>query len=334
VDDLQTGQRWKFRYPIVNGEAAGALAVSKDLKPGTYAFNFLVSNQHLEVNGRIRSVKLKMAMNYKTGNYDTIAVFDKPGSMAQQVSYSIMNRAGFVFDSVLRVDEQGNFRVPPMIFGDTARLIFKMQKDRDDYLVEVATPLDSAFKPFFSKTVFVNIKGADRVKKADTSKYSFNFADPYPGIVTLEEVKVKGLTKLQQFEKDNVSQWFKSPNARTFDGLESNAMSTYNDIWDYLRANVVGLTVSGLGFERSALWRGTPVTFFLDEVMIDPNLIMLHPADIAMIKAYPPSVPMPMEFNGSVVAIYSKRGGGIPRRPGYAYSVTGYTPGASQWKGN
>jgi hypothetical protein len=333
IDDLQTGQRWKYRYPIVNGEAAGALAVSQDLKPGTYAFNFLGANHRLEIYGRMRNVRVKLSRNFKTGKLDTVAVIEKPGSLARNLNYSLMSQSGFLFDSVMRVDDSGYFRAPTLMYGDTARLTFNMEKERDDYLVEIVTPLDSSFNPFFSKTVFVTIKGAERVKKADTSAYQFSYVSPYEySGITLEEVKVKGLSKVQTFEKENVSLFFQNMNARTYDGLTSLEMSTYNDIWDYLRAHVVGMTVSGLGFERSATWRGRPVSFFMDEVLIDPNLIVIHPGDVAMIKAFPPSATLALGVSGGAVAIYSKRGGGEARRPGYAYTVAGYTPGAAAWK--
>ncbi|MGB4773277.1 MAG: hypothetical protein WBP58_17565 [Chitinophagaceae bacterium] len=333
IDNVQTGRRWKFRYPIVNGEAAGALAVSKDLEPGTYAFNFLGANHRLEVYGKMRNVRVKMSRNFKTGKLDTVSVTEKPGSLARNLRYTLMSQTGFLFDSVMRVDDSGYFRIPSFIYGDTARLTFNMEKERDDFMVEVVTPLDSSFTPFFSKTVFVTVKGKQRVKAADTAAYQFTYASPYATSgITLEEVKVSGLSKVQQFEKENVSSFFQSVNARTYDGLNSLEMSTYNDIWDYLRAHVVGMTVTGLGFDRGAMWRGQPVTFFLDEVMIDPDLIVIHPADVALIKAFPPSATMALMVSGAAVAIYSKRGAGEPRRPGYSYTVVGFTPGAAEWK--
>jgi hypothetical protein len=332
IDNLQTGKRWKFRYPIVNGETAGALAVSKDLEPGTYAFNFLGANHHLEIFGRMRNVRVKMERNFKTGNLDTIAVYEKPEPIVQKVSYSLMNQSGFLFDSVLRVDERGQFRVSSFIFGDTGRLTFNMEKERENYIIDLVTPLDSMFTPFFSRTVFVTVKGTEKVKKVDTAAYQFSYISPYASSITLDEVKVSGPSKVQKFEKEYVSSFFQSVNARTYDGLNGFEMSTYDDIWDYLRAKVVGMTLFGLGLERRATWRGQPVTFFLDELMIDPSLIMIHPADVALIKAYPPGTTMALMVPGAAVAIYSKRGGGDSRRPGYAYTVLGYTPGAAEWR--
>jgi hypothetical protein len=186
IDNLQTGKRWKFRYPIVNGETAGALAVSKDLEPGTYAFNFLGANHHLEIFGRMRNVRVKMERNFKTGNLDTIAVYEKPEPIVQKVSYSLMNQSGFLFDSVLRVDERGQFRVSSFIFGDTGRLTFNMEKERENYIIDLVTPLDSMFTPFFSRTVFVTVKGTEKVKKSGYCRISIQLYQPlclqhYPG---------------------------------------------------------------------------------------------------------------------------------------------------------
>jgi hypothetical protein len=332
IDNLQTGKRWKFRYPIVNGETAGALAVSKDLEPGTYAFNFLGANHHLEIYGKMRNVRVKTEKNFKTGKLDTVAVYENAGPVSQKLSYTLMNQSGFLYDSVLRVDERGFFRVSSFIYGDTGRLTFNMEKERENYIIDLVTPLDSVFTPFFSRTVFVTVKGIENVKKVDTAAYKFSYISPYATSITLEEVKVSGLSKIQKFEKENVSAFFQSVNARTYDGLNGPEMSTYNDIWDYLRAHVVGLTLTGAGIDRRATWRGQPVSFFLDEVLIDPNLIAIHPGDVALIKAFPPSATMALMVTGGAVAIYSKRGGGDSRRPGYAYTVLGYTPGAAEWK--
>lgn len=331
IDNIETGQRWKFRYPIINGEAAGALGISEQLKPGTYAFNFLGADQHLEIFGRMRKVKLKMAQNHETGKMDTIAVYDQPGSVSQKMDYALANRTGVLFDSVLRVDEVGRFRIPAMIFGDTARLVFHPERERDTYIIDMVTPLDTTFTPFFSKTVFVTIKGEEALPKPDTSAYSFSFAGNYPHSITLEEIKVTGTSKIKQFEKENVSPQFRSMNARTLNGLDSDEISRFSNIWDYLRANVTGMIVSNNGFQRGAIWRGQRVAFFLDEVLVDANSLTLPPTDVAMIKVYPPPSMISAQAPGGAVAIYTKRGGGTERKSNYNYTVVGYTQGSARW---
>jgi hypothetical protein len=332
IDNVETGQRWKLRYPIVNGEAAGALAISGDLKPGVYAFNFLAAENYLEIFGKMRKVKLEMAFNHETRKMDTIAVYDQPGGVAQKMEYTLVGRAGILLDSVLNVDDSGRFRIPPMIFGDTARLVFGPEKEKSTYLIDMVTPLDTTFTPFFTKTVFVTIKGDVPGEKTDTSDYHFNFTGNYPQSITMEEILITGNSKVKKFEKEFVSPQFQSINARTLNGLDSDDIMKYNSIWDYLRANTTGMTVNNNGFQRSAMWRGQRVAFFLDEVFVDPSMLNVPPMDIAMIKIYPPPAMISVQAPGGAVAIYTKRGGEEEKRSDYNYIVMGYTQGEIEWK--
>ncbi len=331
IDNLETGQRWKLRYPIINGEAAGALAVGEGLRPGTYAFNFMAASHYLEILGRMRKVKLKMALNHETGKLDTIAVYDQPGSVAQDMEYTLVGRSGVLYDSVLRVQANGQFRIPPLIFGDTARLVFGPEKEKNTYIIDMVTPLDTAFTPFWAQTVFVNIKGDSAGNVSDTTDYQFAMAGNYPNSITLEEVKVTGPSKIKQYEKDFVSGQFKSIDAKTLNGLDTDEMMHYASMWDYLRANAPGIIIQQNGFQRTAIWRGQKVAFFLDEVLVDPNSINLPPMDIAMIRLYPPPSMISAQAPGGAVAIYTKRGGGREKRSDYNYMVIGYTQGEAEW---
>lgn len=332
IDNVETGQRWKLRYPIINGEAAGALCIAGDLKPGVYAFNFLAADHYLEIFGKMRKVKLKMALNHETGKLDTIAVYDQPGKVAQQMEYTLVGRTGVLFDSVLRVREDGRFRIPPLVFGDTARLVFNPEREQPTYMIDMVTPLDTAFTPFWAKTVFVTIQGAQALEAPDTAAYQFAFSGNYPNSITLEEVKVSGPSKAKQFEKNFVSGQFKSIQAKTFDGLDSDEFLRYNSIWDYLRANTPGMIIQQNGFQRSASWRGQSVAFFLDEVLVDPSSITLPPMDVAMIRVYPPPSMISAQAPGGAVAIYTKRGGGREKISPYNYVVMGYTQGEADWR--
>lgn len=334
IDNLETGQRWKLRYPILNGEAAGALEIAEDLKPGTYAFNFMAADHYLEIYGKLRKVKLKMALNHETGKMDTIAVYDQPGSLAQEMEYTLVGRAGVLYDSVLRVQNDGRFRIPPLVFGDTARLVFDPEKERSNYIIDMTTPLDTAFTPFWAQTVFVKIGIDSSFTAKDTSDYQFGMAGNYPNSITLEEVKVTGPSKIKQFEKDFVSPQFRNFQARTLNGLDSDEIMRFNSIWDYLRANTPGMILQQNGFQRTAFWRGQPVAFFLDEVLVDATTITMPPQDIAMIKVYPPPSMISAQAPGGAVAIYTKRGGDKQKTSPYNYIVMGYTQGEARWTGN
>jgi hypothetical protein len=196
----------------------------------------------------------------------------------------------------------------------------------------MVTPLDTTFTPFFSKTVFVTVKGEEPIEKVDTSAYSFSFSGNYPHSITLEEIKISGPSKVKQFEKDHVSPQFKSMQARTLNGLDSDEMSRYNNIWDYLRGRTTGMILNNNGPQVSAVWRGQRVAFFLDEVLVDPSMINVQPMDVALIKVYPPPAMISAQVPGGAVAIYTKRGGGKDLSSNYNYSVIGYTQGESNWR--
>lgn len=332
IDNLETGQRWKLRYPIINGEAAGALEIAQDLKPGTYAFNFMAADHYLEIFGKLRKVKLKMALNHETGKMDTIAVYDQPGKLAQEMEYTLVGRSGVLFDSVLRVQNDGRFRIPPLVFGDTARLVFGPEKEKSNYIIDMITPLDTAFTPFWAETVFVKIGYGETVKTVDTAGYQFAMAGNYPNSITLEEVKVTGPSRIKQFEKDFVSPQFRNFQARTLNGLDTDDIMRFNSVWDYLRANTTGMILQQNGFQRTAFWRGQPVAFFLDEVLVDASSITMPPQDIAMIKIFPPPSMISAQAPGGAVAIYTKRGGDKQKTSPYNYIVMGYTQGEAIWR--
>ena len=285
IDNLETGQRWKLRYPILNGEAAGALEIAHNMKPGSYAFNFMAADHYLEIHGKLRKVKLKMALNHETGKMDTIAVFDP-------------------------------------------------EKERSTYIIEMITPLDTAFTPFWAQTVFVKVGVDSVITGKDTTDYRFAMSDNYPNSITLEEVKVTGPSKIKQFEKDFVSPQFKNFQARTLNGLDTDDIMKFNSVWDYLRANSSGMILQQNGFQRTAFWRGQHVAFFLDEVLVDASSITMPPQDIALIKIFPPPSMISAQAPGGAVAIYTKRGGDKQKTSPYNYIVMGYTQGEAEWAGN
>jgi hypothetical protein len=336
IDDLQNGKRWKYRYPIINGIAEGALEVSKNLKPGNYAFNFLGSDDYLQVKGRVKKVKINTAFNTATQKVDTILVEDQKGPINQNILYTLMNSNEILFDSILNLNDDGNFKLPPIIFGDNANLIFNPPKGKGTFMIDLETPLDSAFTPFHAQTVFVTVNavavGTAQVqvqKPADTLAYSFALADPFSQAETLQEIVIKGKSRIQNYEDEYVSKQFQNKlDGKTFSGLDNDEITRTNNLYTFLQSNVPGLIIRTSGVTRTATWRGDQVTFFLDEIRIDANSLNIAPSEIALIKTYPPPASMTSFVFGGAVAIYTKRGnyanGNGPR---YVFPVIGYVHG-------
>lgn len=65
IDNVKTGQRWKYRYPFLKGRCTISLKISDSIPKGTYAFNFLLQNQFLTVKGKVlNAAKQDTSVNY------------------------------------------------------------------------------------------------------------------------------------------------------------------------------------------------------------------------------------------------------------------------------
>lgn len=340
ADHLESGRRWKFRYPILNGFSEGDLLLGKGLPAGTYALNFLASDQFFMVKGSVKSVKIKTAMNHQTRKRDTVAVFEQAKLTDGEMSYHLLGKEGILHTDKLTLDAEGRFRIPGIVFGDTAQLVFNPAKSKGTYWIDLETPLDSSFTPFYSETVFVQLEGEAEKQQAtvvaDTTAYSFDMADP-KYTTMMPEITIKGKTNAEKFEDEFVSGLFKdAPGVRTINALDDELLMRSNDIFLYLRNNVAGLMMQTNGISRSFTWRGDPVQFFLNEFPVDADAIAtLAPMDIAMIKVYPPPAQVSSLVFGGAVAVYTKRGAyeKDPTRPRYNFMVKGYTQGESWWEG-
>jgi hypothetical protein len=337
IDHIESGKRWKLRYPILNGSSEGALIISDSLPQGNYAFNFMAADQFIEINGAVRSVKIKRAFNYKTQQKDTLVVYEMPRMIKKEIRYTLLGNSSILHNDFVRLDEQGKFKIPPIIFGDSAQLLFDPGKGRGEYWINLETPLDSAFTPFHSTTLFVGVqkKGAVYNQSKDTLAYVFEFEDPYPDAVVLDEIVLQGKSNAQKFEDDFVSKLFKaSPDAKTIDALDNNELMRSNSILTFLQSRVGGLFVRSNGITTNVTWRGAPVDFYINEFPVDINSLNLSPMDVALIKVHPPPSQLRSLTNGGAIAIYTKRGvyenqKGVPQ---YNFMVRGYTQGISRLK--
>jgi hypothetical protein len=326
-----------LRYPILNGSSEGALIISDSLPEGIYAFNFMASDQFIAINGKIRNLKIKTAYNYKTKKKDTIAVFELPKMKGKEMRYTLLGQASILHNDFVNVDEEGRFKIPAIVFGDSAQLLFDPGRGRGVYWINLETPLDSVFTPFYSTTVFITnkIKDSIQAQLKDTSSYVFGFEDPYPDAVVLDEIVLKGKSNAEKFEDDFVSKLFKaSPDAKTIDALDNNELMRSNSILTFLQSRVAGLFIRSDGITTTVTWRAAPVDFFINEFPVDVNNLNLSPMDVALIKVHPPPSQLRSLSNGGAIAIYTKRGKyedqkGIPQ---YNFMIKGYTQGVSRLK--
>ncbi|MEY3376522.1 MAG: hypothetical protein RL463_832, partial [Bacteroidota bacterium] len=200
IDHIASGKRWKLRYPILNGSSEGSLIISDSLPEGIYAFNFMASEQFIEIKGKVQNVKIKTAYNYETKKKDTIAVFELPKMKGKEMRYTLLGQASILHNDYVNVDAEGGYKIPAIVFGDSAQLLFDPGRGRGVYWISLETPLDSVFTPFHSETFFVGVQKKDvsKVQLKDTASYVFEFEDAYPDAVVLDEIVLKGKSNAEK----------------------------------------------------------------------------------------------------------------------------------------
>ena len=113
----------------------------------------------------------------------------------------------------------------------------------------------------------------------------------------LETVIVKARTKspVEILDEKYASGLFRGADGYNFDLVNDPLSNNYPNIFYYLSGKVAGLQIDASSTPPSATWRGSPPTFFLDQVQTDVNLLSSIPvSDIAYIKVLrPPFVGAP-----------------------------------------
>lgn len=319
IENIKTGQRWKYRYPYTRGRYAFSLKVHDSIPNGTYAFNFLIQDKFLALHGKLKNPE----DDDKAVNYMAVTKNKAP-----------------IIDGV-DVGADGSFVINNIFYTDSVYFTFSpaRQKKANRLRIAVETPLDSSFIPETAVTEFVTIgTNGTQLLPGTEDRYVFSVAEKKDKQLLEEIVLItKMQSKREKFEKENVSGLFDSKNARTFDFYENDELKNYPDIYSYITANVAGITSfydeeSG----RTILyWRKEKVNIYVDEILdVDFSPLSINVQDIELVKIFSPGSRLGLDgFNGSV-AIYTRR---LSNRPGnkisnYSFYAKGYTQKNAEWK--
>ena len=321
IENVKTGQRWKFRYPFLKGRYKFSLKINDSIPNGNYAFNFLLQKKFLIVKGKLKNT----ADDDKMVNYIAMSKNKAP-----------------IIDGV-ELDADGSFKIDNLFYSDSVYFGFSpVTKSKTNPLkIAIETPIDSAFIPESAITELITV-GMDETQNAQKDKeiaaYVFSAFNKKDKELLQEIVlKTKAKNKREKFENENVSGLFASDNAKTIDFYENDELKNYPDIYSYLTANVAGLTTfNEEETGRTILyWRKEKVNIFVDEFLdVDFSPISLSVQDIELVKIYSPGSRLGLDGFGGSVAIYTRR---MSSRPGnklsnYSFYVKGYTPKNSEWK--
>ena len=316
IDHLGTKQRWKFRYPMIEGEVNAALKISEQIPSGNYAISCLIQSGFYRMQGQvIEREKQDTFINYM---------------MRTSTKQMMVDR--------VKVDAKGFFTMKPMLFQDTASFYFSpAKKPKKNYLaILLKTPVDSAFEPAAMQTSFFNIgkPGEFIDKKID---YSLSLDDPeLGGDLPNVTVYTKAKSKMQQYEESYTSGLFKNDNAYVFDGLENDELAQSQSLAWFLQQKVPGLNVAIDSANNEVFkWREEICSIFIDEFEVMPGeQMMVFPRDIAMIKVFRP----PFQYSsttgfGGAIAIYTKKGKFVDNNGAkFSFILKGYTAFDSVWK--
>jgi hypothetical protein len=321
IDNINTGQRWKYRYPFLKGRYKFTLKINDSIPNGNYAFNFLLQKKFLAVKGKLKNAREED----KAVNYMAIS----------------KNKAPIIDGAELETD--GSFKIDNLFYTDSVYFGFSPEKKSkaNPLKISLETPIDSAFIPESSITEFITIgKVETQNVLIDSVKNNYDFFQEGrkdKRLLKMVVVQTRVKTKREKFENENVSGLFASDNAKTIDFYESDELKNYTDIFSYLTANIAGMAaVNDPETGRQFLyWRNEKVNIFVDEFMdsdFSGNSISVQ--DIEMVKVYSPGSRLGLDGFGGSVAIYTRRFSSRPgnRLSNYSFYVKGYTQKNSEWK--
>jgi hypothetical protein len=309
----EQGLRTRLRWPVINGEASGALYLPDSLPRGKYTLLAGLQQRFFEVVGEIQDA----------GNIGSIQAV-------------LLTNTGGAADQEVPVAPDGTFAIRNWLFEEDALIAFSGTKNGNQPLnIRISTQLDSSFAPLAvaGRTFYIG-NPPPPVRQSlnqpvETSAASF--ADR--GIV-LPAVLVRTTAKspAQQFNEEYVSGLFRSSDERMLSIMTDPIAQSAPNLFNYLQGRVAGLQISQAGFNGGvARWRGGPVTFFLDEVRASAQQIASIPmTDIAIVKAYPPPF-IGVAGGGGAIAVYTRRGGEANYLPAnrQVFKVRGYTPAST-----
>jgi hypothetical protein len=217
------------------------------------------------------------------------------------------------------VTANGVFKEPNIVFYDTATLFYQLNKlsilPGKGKVSFKSSLIDTAFEKFIVPTP-VYYYDTSRMRLLREAAFAQDRLSILQQQTTLKEVIVtaKRKTRLEEMDDLYTSGLFRGNDAILFDLVnDPRALSSFT-VFDYLQGRVAGLQIVGaLTQSPSAIWRGSPVGFFLNEMPSDAQSMSAIPmSDVAYIKTFrPPFFGSAFSNGGGAIAVYTKRGADV-----------------------
>ena len=313
IIENEQGLRAHLRWPVINGQASGSVYLPDSLPHGKYTLFAGLQQRFFEVIGIIQDAEnigsIRAMLLTKTGDWD---------------------------EQEVPVATDGTFAIRNWLFEDNALMAFSGTKNNKEPLnIRISTQLDSSYEPLaVAGRAFYIGNPPSAVRRSLSQPIETPEAVFTDRGSVLPAVVVRSVAKslAQQFDEEYVSSLFRSGDERMISVMEDHSALGFTNIFSYLQGRVAGLQIAPVGPGGGvARWRGSPVTFFMDEVRVSAQQIAGIPmVDIAIIKAYPPPF-VGTPGGGGAIAIYTRRGGEASYLPTgrQVFKIRGYTPSAT-----
>lgn len=328
--------------PISKNEESiySQLLLSSDLKGYVYNAAYYFTGdadsvkQHLDLVMMTNGWRRFRWKNLLTGNWPTIKSIpenklfikgqilglSKSLLFQKELTGILKTKNGSTNVFTMPVNSLGEFQQDGLYFFDTAKLHYQLNNDKDKILTTTAS---FAFKSNFIKGPPQSISmlsGLYSPEKTDSLVLlkSISMANLLRNqternkVKTLETVLVRSSQKSlkQKLDEEYTSGFFSGGDGYTFTTEDDPYAKSATSILAYLQGKVPGLQINTTG-EGSATWRGSPTSFFLNEMNSDVSRLQTtNMNDVAMIKIFrPPFFGAVGGGTGGAIAIYTKKGG-------------------------
>ncbi len=315
IENSTHNLQWKFRYPLENGQASAMLMIPDSFPSGVYAIHAALRRELVHIMGMVKDKKPPTEINYMAVAANTE-----------------------VAAATIKVEPDGSFQIPNLVFDEKATFIFSPSKKyKDNWLdVSLETPVDSSFYHLADTSFFVTVNS--KLLPADTAGYRFSPDSFAYKNTTLQNVTVTAKAKpaAQQLVEKYAGGFF-DREGYLFDGMSSTEIASAQTIFDFLIGRVAGLQIhnSRLDATFEIHWRGYEPVYFVDGMETDQQgVLSISPSEVAAIKVIrPPFYGVSMGSAGGAIAIFTKQGSAGGTRYGnqFRFVINGYTPQAAVW---
>ena len=251
----------------------------------------------------------------------------------------------------VRIDEKGDFKIPGMIFQDSAKMSFQLNDGKKKSIslsmynpslsklfAAAPRPLLGEIKPVGDLASVPGISAT--VKELYGSSLATLSLEEEKRLVSLQEIRlasVRAKSKTAIVQQRYLTGLFATGYGKTLDFITYPESGFYRNVFEYLKGRESSLNISGSGTEYFINYRSTrslaggalPMTIVIDGVQSDTYYAATIPLrDIAVVQIRGSGfVGAEGGGAGGVLAIFTRKGGDIlasPRDNLSSLSIEGY----------